>query len=387
MSAQPGTATADVETERSFERLYRLHRKDVFSLVLRDLGDPDDAEDVTQVTFLNAYRALMHGVHPEAPRAWLYAIARNLVKRRFRTLARRPREVQMTVELLDEAERDAGPSAAEIQAALDDMPPRQRSALVLRELGGLPYAEIATRLEISVPAVETLLFRARAGFRERLERTRAFAVTGLPAGLLGRLSGWLGSVSDPTVVGRVVGVVGALAIGTGIALETGTLPGADAARGHSERRPAAVATPHYSLPLARREHASGTRASARVANDKAASPAKKHAAGGDKTAGPSGTSAATSGSGDNAGGGATDALPLPSTGSVAPSTGSVAPSTGSVVPSTGSVVPSTGSVDPSGVPDATSQVSVPDTSSVTATVSNTVDTVVSTATGVVPSVP
>src|SRR5919199_156055 len=126
MTGQTGSAMAvNVDAERSFERLYRLHRNDVFSLVLRDLGDADDAEDVTQVTFLNAYRALQRGTRPETPRAWLYAIARNIVKRRFRTLARRPREVHMSVELLDEMNAADAPSAAEIQAALYDMPSRQ----------------------------------------------------------------------------------------------------------------------------------------------------------------------------------------------------------------------------------------------------------------------
>jgi hypothetical protein len=290
------------------------------------------------------------------------------VRRRFRTLARRPREVHLTVELLDDADA-AAPSAADIKAALDDMPPRQRSALVLRELGGLPYAEIATRLDVSVPAVETLLFRARAGFRERLERTRAIAVTGLPTALLGRLSGWLGSVSEPSVVGRVVGVVGALAIGTGIALETGALPRADAASGPPKPRPFVVAPSYDTMSLSRSERSSRPRVSVHSAKataassgkKTAASPGKKHQAAHSTPTASSGTaSAATAAaSGDATGSSGAGGLP----------------------------VPSTGSIVPSAVSDAASQVPAPDPSDVTDTVVDTAGDTVSDVTSGVPSLP
>ncbi|MGH3052942.1 MAG: RNA polymerase sigma factor, partial [Gaiellaceae bacterium] len=57
--------------DRSFEHLYRRHRRDVYGFALRAVRDPDEAEDVTQAAFLNAYRALHRGDHPQKPRAWL----------------------------------------------------------------------------------------------------------------------------------------------------------------------------------------------------------------------------------------------------------------------------------------------------------------------------
>jgi RNA polymerase sigma factor (sigma-70 family) len=84
-----------VDPDRSFERIYRRHRREVYGSVLRDVRDPDEAEDVTQAAFLNAFRALRRGDRPEKPRAWLLTIARNVVRRRARLRAVRPQEVEL----------------------------------------------------------------------------------------------------------------------------------------------------------------------------------------------------------------------------------------------------------------------------------------------------
>src|SRR5918997_2391269 len=79
---------------RAFERLYRRHVHEVYRYVLAVLRNQADAEDATQATFLSAYRAFMRGEEPEKPRNWLLKIAHNECRQRFRTLARRPREVE-----------------------------------------------------------------------------------------------------------------------------------------------------------------------------------------------------------------------------------------------------------------------------------------------------
>lgn len=155
--------------DASFERLYRRHRRDVYGAVLRDVRDPDEAEDVTQIAFLNAFRALRRGEEPEKPRAWLVTIARNVVRRRYRTLATRPQEVLLDPDAAPDPSDLDGPTAGEVAAAIRRLPPNQRAVVLLREIQGLSYAEIAGELDLSLAAVETLIFRARGNLAEELK--------------------------------------------------------------------------------------------------------------------------------------------------------------------------------------------------------------------------
>src|SRR3712207_3004155 len=88
-------------TDRAFERLYRRHVGDVYRYALAVLRSPADAEDVTQTTFLNAYRAYQKGETPESPHNWFIAIAHNVCRQRFRQSARRPREVELDTDVAD----------------------------------------------------------------------------------------------------------------------------------------------------------------------------------------------------------------------------------------------------------------------------------------------
>src|SRR5918995_2382040 len=136
---------ARAEREQTFENLYRRHHRDVYRSVLRTVGSREDAEDVTQSAFLNAFRAYVSGPPPERPRAWLFAIADNVGRRRFRDQGRRPREVVLDDEP-DDAALDVS-TTLELREALEQLPHNQRAALVLREVGGLSYAEIAEHLD------------------------------------------------------------------------------------------------------------------------------------------------------------------------------------------------------------------------------------------------
>ena len=148
-----------------FEDLYRSHRGAVYGALLRELRNPEDAEDATQTAFLQAFGAYERGSRPERPRAWLLTIADNLRRRRFRS-DRHAAEVP-----LDEARVGGHPSDArvdDLREALGALPLNQRAALVLREVAGLSYAEIARHLSLSVNAVQMLIFRARRSLREEL---------------------------------------------------------------------------------------------------------------------------------------------------------------------------------------------------------------------------
>ena len=158
-----------VDADRSFERIYRRHRREVYGSVLRDVRDPDEAEDVTQAAFLNAFRAMRRGDTPEKPRAWLLTIARNVVRRRARLRAERPQEVELDSELLLTLDDDEGSASEDIHAALLRLTDAQREAILLREIQGRSYAEISFELGLSLAAVEALIFRARRALAEELE--------------------------------------------------------------------------------------------------------------------------------------------------------------------------------------------------------------------------
>jgi RNA polymerase sigma factor (sigma-70 family) len=211
--------TRVAEAERSFDLLYRTHRRDVYNFVLHDVRNPDDAEDVTQVAFLNAYRALRSGNPPDKPRAWLLTIAQNVCRRRFRKRAANIREVPLDAELAVAAPDDYdGPTAEEIHAAFRELPRNQRLALAMREIQGRSYAEIADELALSIPAVETLIFRARRALRTQLEseETGLRGVLLLPLALPGLLAKAIGSIGRAGLAARAAGVVGAIVVGAGV---------------------------------------------------------------------------------------------------------------------------------------------------------------------------
>src|SRR4051794_17021071 len=158
-----------LSADRSFERLYRKHAGDVYRYALVVLRNQADAEDVTQTTFLNAYRAMEQGERPRAPQNWLIAIAHNVCRQRFRQARRRPTEVVYEEELAETLVEEEVIGAEDIRRALGHLAFNQRSALVMRELEGRSYQEIAEILGVSLSAVETLIFRARRALREQLE--------------------------------------------------------------------------------------------------------------------------------------------------------------------------------------------------------------------------
>ena len=179
---------------RAIDDLYRSHGGEVYRYALAVLGNHADAEDITQTTFLNAYRSLEQGVRPRKPANWLLTIASNAIKQRFRHDSARPRQVVLDDGMADrgsdEAE-DSGPTVGEILTALSHIPPGQRQAIVLREFEGRSYEEIAQILGVTVSALETLLFRARRSLAEELEHqltcTEAqFAISQAADGRLGR---------------------------------------------------------------------------------------------------------------------------------------------------------------------------------------------------------
>jgi RNA polymerase sigma factor (sigma-70 family) len=152
-----------------FDRLYRQHAASVYRYARAVLGNHADAEDVTQQTFLNAYRALAQGTKPRKAENWLFTIAHNEVRRHLRDTRVQRQEVELDDELAARTPERAEPSVHDVLRALQHLTPNQRSALVMREFEGRPYAEIAEIMGVSQAALETLMFRARRSLAEVLE--------------------------------------------------------------------------------------------------------------------------------------------------------------------------------------------------------------------------
>jgi RNA polymerase sigma factor (sigma-70 family) len=156
--------------DRAFERVYRQKVRHVYGFALAVLHSTEDAEDVTQATFLNAYRAYQRGEFPRSPDNWLISVAHGLCDQRARHESRL--EAVAYEDQADEAvPEDEGPSRNDVRRALGRLPFEQRAALMMREVEGRSYAELVEILGVSSAEVESLLFRARRALREELDES------------------------------------------------------------------------------------------------------------------------------------------------------------------------------------------------------------------------
>ena len=172
----------------SFDRLVSDRGPDVYALLCRLTQDAEEARDLTQETFLQAFRSIAHFRGDADLRTWLYRIAVNQARNRWRWWRRRRRDATVSLDapardseqplaarLKDERvrdpERDALAHEREraLDSALQPLARPSREAVVLRDVEGLSYEEVAAALEISVGTVKSRLSRGRAELRRRLE--------------------------------------------------------------------------------------------------------------------------------------------------------------------------------------------------------------------------
>src|SRR5947208_1627920 len=209
--------------DEAFEKLYRQYVKDVYHYALALLRNPADAEDVTQTTFLNAYRAFQRGEEILKPQNWLIKIAHNVARSRYSRISRRVKEVPLEdhVEQLAIPEEEK-PNVVGVLHALGRLPFNQRAALVMRELEGRSYTEIADTLGVSVAAVETLIFRARRSLRIRTASLRSILAVPVPTSLAHLFDGGGGAAAGGIGAGMLIKAAVALVVGglaTGIGVE------------------------------------------------------------------------------------------------------------------------------------------------------------------------
>jgi RNA polymerase sigma factor (sigma-70 family) len=227
--------------DEAFEQFYRRYVTDVYHYALALLRNPADAEDVTQTTFMNAYRAFRRGDEILKPQNWLIKIAHNVARSRYSRMSRRVKEVPLEdhVEHLAVPE-DESPDVDAVLRALGRLPFNQRAALIMRELEGRSYVEIADTLGVSVPAVETLIFRARRSLRVRAAALKSIAAVPLPSSLMQLFEGGglvAGGVGTGFLAKAAVALIaGAFATGVGGADRSNRAVAA------SDSHPAATAT-------------------------------------------------------------------------------------------------------------------------------------------------
>ncbi len=165
----------------AFEELVEKHQALVAGTIGRMLGNNSEVEDLAQQVFLRVWKSARRYVPRAKFTTWLLKITRNLVFNELRRRKRHPATpLQMEPdgeELQLKDEREARPDAAlleselrgAIENAIAQLPETQRMAVVLRRYEELSYEEIAAVLDQSVPAVKSLLFRARTELRARLK--------------------------------------------------------------------------------------------------------------------------------------------------------------------------------------------------------------------------
>ena len=166
----------------AFEELVRLYEKRVYAVALRSSGSPEDAADITQEVFLRAWRSIESFRGDSGFSTWLFRITMNLCVDFARHKHAQP-QTQPLVIGEEDSERpipDTAPTpeehldnrelGRELAAALDEVSEEHRRIVLLRDVSGLSYTEIAEVLEISEGTVKSRLSRARIALRTVLLR-------------------------------------------------------------------------------------------------------------------------------------------------------------------------------------------------------------------------
>jgi RNA polymerase sigma-70 factor (ECF subfamily) len=183
--AQQGDAAA-------FETIYKMHSRRVYALCLRMVGDPEEAEDLTQEAFLQLFRKIHTFRGESAFSSWLHRLTANIVLMRFRKKRLAAVSLDELIRPDDEKERPALEIGApdlrlvglfdrvNLHAALAQLPEGYKSMFLLHDVHGYEHNEIATMLGCSVGNSKSQLHKARKRLRELLQQVRHYASHQLP---------------------------------------------------------------------------------------------------------------------------------------------------------------------------------------------------------------
>lgn len=172
----------------AFERLVAEHSGDVYALLYRLTSDAEEARDLTQETFLRAFQSINRFRGDANLKTWIYRIAVNQARNRWRWWRRRKRDITVSLDATDEQHKQslsatlrdndavdpeqetlAHEREGQLRDALLGLRQSYREAVILRDVEGFSYEEIADTLEISIGTVKSRISRGRLELRRKLE--------------------------------------------------------------------------------------------------------------------------------------------------------------------------------------------------------------------------
>lgn len=169
--------------QHAFELLLRKYQHKVLKLIMRYVRDMDEAMDLTQETFIKAWKALGSFRGESAFYTWIYRIAVNTAKNHLASVQRQPYKVDLDANETNQFEGEPSLTTADtpegellgdelhrvVMDAIADLPDDLRTAITLRELEGLSYEEIAEVMGCPIGTVRSRIFRAREAIDKRLQ--------------------------------------------------------------------------------------------------------------------------------------------------------------------------------------------------------------------------
>ena len=168
--------------KRAFDLLILKYQHKIISIVGRYLGDQNDVQDVSQETFIKAYRAIPNFRGESAFYTWLYRIAVNTAKNHLVSKSRRPPNIDIDIDdgefqnnsavLRDNESPQASLATSQMEQvifrSIENLPSELRIAVTLREFDGLSYEEIARIMDCPVGTVRSRIFRAREAIEKKI---------------------------------------------------------------------------------------------------------------------------------------------------------------------------------------------------------------------------
>lgn len=165
-------------SEQAFAQLVEKYQQVIFNIIYRYIGNPDDVEDLAQEVFIKVWRNIAKFKGKSKFSTWLYRITAN------HCLTYRSKHKHPSISLDELSEREKVPKSLQVETdweqknkielvknAINELPERQRMALVLAQFEEKSYKEIANIMKISVSSVESLIFRARTALKKRFKKT------------------------------------------------------------------------------------------------------------------------------------------------------------------------------------------------------------------------